>query len=410
MLYWGHRSPWWLLHGDTIFDVGGRMEMASLDVHPTLYARSSNVRRLDQARRMVKDFPPLGWDTLGVCLSGGRWNNDLGTEHWQEGVLMDICRGGLLLHIWSDNQAVPLADRPQMAEFIRLLKARPACFANPRFIGDVRTSDVWGYCCTDGRGAMVALDNGSWEDQEVLLALDSRWGLPNQGPWDLYCWYPDHARLVSHDGGPIRGGACMTLRPFTPVLLEVVPAGEKPALSRDWRKQQLPGRPVEAARTLAVAATKIEGKGRGRAWTIRGKVPASKTGGWLAVTTEFRREGRPALWTNNKPLSMSGSLDGARPSSRPSCRTCCSLPPGRPTAFLWGLPSGAFVRADHQRESAKERRRGICRAHSPGFPGFFGPPTANRLRNRREALRRLPSARIPLGSVGPIPSNLTIPS
>ena len=312
ILYWGHRSPWWLLHGDTIFDVGGRMEMASLDVHPTLYARSSNVRRLDQARRMVKDFPPLGWDTLGVCLSGGRWNNDLGTEHWQEGVLMDICRGGLLLHIWSDNQAVPLADRPQMAEFIRLLKARPACFANPRFIGDVRTSDVWGYCCTDGRGAMIALDNGSWEDQEVSLALNSRWGLPNQGPWDLYCWYPDHARLVSHDGGPIRGGASMTLRPFTPVLLEVVPAGEKPALARDWRKQQLPGRPVEAARTLAVAATRIEGgKGRGQAWTIRGEVPASKTGGWLAVTTEFRREGRPALWTNNKPLSMSGSLDGA---------------------------------------------------------------------------------------------------
>ena len=29
------------------------------------------------------------------------------------------------------------------------------------------------------------------------------------------------------------------------------------------------------------------------------------------MTTEFRREGRPALWTNNKPLSMSGSLDGA---------------------------------------------------------------------------------------------------
>jgi hypothetical protein len=47
ILYWGHRLPWWLLHGDTLFDVGMRMEMASLDVRPTLFARSSNVRLTD---------------------------------------------------------------------------------------------------------------------------------------------------------------------------------------------------------------------------------------------------------------------------------------------------------------------------------------------------------------------------
>ena len=26
MLYWGHRSPWWLLHGDTLFDSGAGIE------------------------------------------------------------------------------------------------------------------------------------------------------------------------------------------------------------------------------------------------------------------------------------------------------------------------------------------------------------------------------------------------
>ena len=67
ILYWGHRSPWWLLYGDTLFDVGMRVEMASLDVRPTLYARSSNVRLTDQVRRMVKVLPP--WVGFSRCRS-----------------------------------------------------------------------------------------------------------------------------------------------------------------------------------------------------------------------------------------------------------------------------------------------------------------------------------------------------
>ena len=309
ILYWGHRSPWWLLHGDTLFDVGMRMEMASLDVRPTLYARSSNVRLTDQTRRMVKDLPALGWDSLGVGLSQWTFNNRLGAEHWQEGVLMDICRGGLLTHIWSDPGCFPVADRPQMAEFIKLLKARPACFASPHFIGDARTDDVWGYCCTDGQRAMIALDNGSWTDQKISLQLNPQWGLPNHGRWELYGWYPQHARLVPDDGQPFGTQATITLRPFSPVLLELVPAGEQPALTRTWATQAIPACFSGPSRSVAITATPSV-QGTNRAWIIQGKIPPSKTGGWLAITTEFNRNGQPFLSLNNKPASLSASMLG----------------------------------------------------------------------------------------------------
>ena len=309
ILYWGHRSPWWLLYGDTLFDVGMRREMASLDVRPTLYARSSNVRLADQTRRMVKDLPALGWDSLGVGLGRWNWNNRLGLEGWPEGVLMDICRGGLLAHIWSDPDCFPVADRPQMAEFIKLLKARPTCFASPHFIGDARTDAVWGYCCTDGKRAMISLDNGSWSDQEISLQLNSTWGLPDHGRWDVYGWYPQHVRLVLADGQPCGPAASLTLRPFSAMLLEVVPAGEQPALVRSWGRQALPVRFAEPSHPVAVTATSSD-QATNRVWTIRGEIPPSQTGGWFAITTEFRRDGQPFLSLKNKPVALSAALLG----------------------------------------------------------------------------------------------------
>ena len=309
MLYWGHRSPWWLLYGDTIFDVGMRMEMDSLATTPALYARSSNVRMMDQARRMVKDLPALGWDSLGLSLSRWAWNNRLGAEHWQEGVLMDLCRGQLLAHIWSDPGCFPVADRPQMAEFLALLKARPDCFAHPRFIGDARTDDVWGYCCSDGSRAMIAIDNGSWHDHVVPLELNSAWGLPDQGKWDVYCWYPKHVRFTTGDKKTFGSRVSIALRPFSQVLLELVPAGKEPTLNRTWERLPMPKLFTEASSDVAVVATAID-KGKTQAWTIRGEIPPSKAAGWFAITAEFHRGGQPFLSLNNGPTSLSGSLVG----------------------------------------------------------------------------------------------------
>jgi hypothetical protein len=69
MLYWGHRSPWWLLHGDTLFDSGAGIEGSAPCSCPAPYARDSVTQKLDQAQWLSCDIPPLGKDSLGIWLS-----------------------------------------------------------------------------------------------------------------------------------------------------------------------------------------------------------------------------------------------------------------------------------------------------------------------------------------------------
>jgi hypothetical protein len=134
MLYWGHRSPWWLVHADTLFDSGIGIEAASPSDFPAPRARDSITQRLDQAQWHAKDIPPLGKDSLGVWLSSWGWNSSVGKWRWQEGFVMDLCRGSLLAQPWSDTAWLSPPERQQMADFIALLRARPGCFGNPRFI------------------------------------------------------------------------------------------------------------------------------------------------------------------------------------------------------------------------------------------------------------------------------------
>jgi len=241
MLYWGYRSPWWLLHGDTLFDSGIGIEAASFAPQPAPHARDSVTQRLDQAQRHASDVPALGKDSLGVWLSSWGWNSSIGKEQWQEGFVMDLCRGSLLAQPWSDTEWLSPPEREQMADFIALLKARPDCFVNPRFVlGDPWRDEPYGYCCSNGKRAFLALHNCTWRDVELPLKLDASWGLPAAGRWQLYRWYPDPARLR---GQPDTVGrkATIWLRPFEVVLLEVVPPGEPPTLGREFTVAPVPG-------------------------------------------------------------------------------------------------------------------------------------------------------------------------
>ena len=131
---------------------------------------------------------------------------------------MDLCRGSLLAQIWSDTPWLSPPEREQMAEFIALLKAQPRCFGNSRFIlGDPRKDEAYGYCCTDGKRAFLAIHNCCWKDSLPRLELNSAWGLPDGQAWDLYRWYPDPARAEQRRGdvrprdhplpAPLRSGA-----------------------------------------------------------------------------------------------------------------------------------------------------------------------------------------------------------
>ena len=78
MLYWGYRSPWWLLDADTIFEPGLFLEGAHPGGTPTPYARDSVTQCLDQAHYYCEDLPWLGKDSLGIWLSDWWWNSSIG--------------------------------------------------------------------------------------------------------------------------------------------------------------------------------------------------------------------------------------------------------------------------------------------------------------------------------------------
>ncbi len=310
MGYWGYRSPWWLLHVDTLFDSGIHIEAASPSDLPALYARDSVTQKLDQAQWHAKDVPALGKDSLGIWLSDWGWNSSIGKERWQGGFIMDICRGSLLAQVWADAAWLSPPERKQMADFIALLKAWPDCFANPRFIlGDPWKDEPYGYCCTDGKRAFLALNNCAWKDSSLPLKLNSAWGLPDGRAWDLYRWYPEPARLEG-DADAFGEEASISLRPFEVVLLEVVPRGKRPSLSRAFEAKPIPSGFPEASRPVEITVDDVSDKPK-RQLVVKGEAPRSTTGGTLVVTVEMNRGSGPWATRNvGEHLLAQGKLVG----------------------------------------------------------------------------------------------------
>jgi hypothetical protein len=283
MLYWGYKSPWWLVHADTLFDSGIDIEAASPGDQPTPYVRDGVTQKLDQAQWVANEnLPPLGKDSLGVWLSDWPWNSQVGKERWESGFVMDLCRGSLLAQPWSDSSWLSPPERRQMAEFIALLKARPGCFGNSRFVlGDPHKQEPYGYCCTDGKRAFLALCNGCWNDSVLRLELNAAWGLPAGHAWDLYRWYPDPARL-SHPQGAFGTSASIALRPFEIVLLEVVPHGQTPTLDRPFETRPIPTSFAEPSRSLDLAVEELhpeEKRDADAIWTVLDLTEFASAGG-----------------------------------------------------------------------------------------------------------------------------------
>jgi len=232
MLYWGYRSPWWLLSADTIYEPGILIEAAHPASAPTLHVRDSVIQGLDQAQWYLQDVPWLGKDSLGVWLSSWKWNSSIGTERWEEALVMDMCRGSLLAQVWSDADWLDAASRSRYRTYVDLLRANPTAFRNAHFVvGNPWRSEAYAYACSDSDRTFIAAANMCWNDSS--LTVDPDWGLPGSGPWDVFRWHPRPARLTV-EGGPIGAGVNVAFRPFEVVLLEIVRAGSAPSLGRQF--------------------------------------------------------------------------------------------------------------------------------------------------------------------------------
>jgi hypothetical protein len=262
---------------------------------------------MDQGLRNAvaqRDIPALGKDSLGVWLSKNPWNSSIGKERWQESLVMDICRGSLLAQIWTDRDWLTPPERKQMADFIALVKTQPDCFRNSRWIlGDPWKDEPYGYSCTDGKRAFLAINNACWRDSSIALKLGSEWGLPDGGSWDIYRWHPDPSRLVG--ARPAFGqSATIALRPFEVVLLEVVPAGQAPSLARQKRQSPMPvgfAEPTTAIDFTKVADDPVPAERKPTNRKLAGQIPPAAKGGTLVVVSPGATIGALAAQLGGQP-------------------------------------------------------------------------------------------------------------
>ena len=205
---------------------------------------------------------------------------------------MDLCRGSLLAQIWTDTDFLTPPERRQLADFIALLKANPDCFDNSRFIlGNPWKSGPYGYCCTNGKRAFVAIHNACLKDSLVTLRLGPAWGLPDADRWDVYRWYPQPAKFAT-TGIRCRARCRSCFGPTRWRYWRPCRRGESPSLGRTSRKRRSRLSLPSPARTLGLECN------RGRSSAGISSLPASK----LRNRPAHRRHG---------PSTRQGHLGGA---------------------------------------------------------------------------------------------------
>jgi hypothetical protein len=184
---------------------------------------------------------------------------------------MDLGRGSLLAQVWTDTDWLTPPERRELGDLVALLREGAACFRGARpYLGSPWRSEPYGYACSDGKRAFLAVHNAGLEDRVVTLSLGAACGLPEGGRWDLYRWHPRPARLGG-SGGPWGREARVAMRPHEVDLLEVVPAGGTPSLGRAFEDVPASTSFAEPTRELGMDLSDAtpEAEGDPKWWRLR---------------------------------------------------------------------------------------------------------------------------------------------
>jgi hypothetical protein len=309
MWYWGLRSPFWALHGDTIFESGLFMEGSGTSSFPTLCYRDSVTLAQDQNACHATTIPPLVKDSLGVWLADIRWGNYMGKERWREAMVMDLGRGNLLFPtLWGDVYLLDDSDVRFLARIQRLAKRSERLLLGDRsVVGDAMRGEPYGYLYGDGTRALAFLNNPRFTAERLRVPLGARLRLgEGRGGWAASL-FPDRVALVSESGTPPLDGDALDLwlRPFETTIVEIRPRPGRETLPLRSVAESavhdlglsLPLRNAAASPALEAVfadAARLEAQGhRQSAQYLTGRLPALVDGPppVLAVAVRLRRDG-----------------------------------------------------------------------------------------------------------------------
>ena len=308
MWYWGVRSPFFGLHGDSIFESGLAMEGSGTSWYPTLYYRDSVTLNVDVSTQFAKSVPPLLKDSLGVWLADTRWGNYMGTERWREALVMDLGRGNLLFpQLWGNIYSLSEDDVDFLVYLTSLVKKNERLFLRRRnILGDPWKNEVYGYAnCKDGHGFFF-INNVHFAPRKAELPLGSLLGLTagSATPVTLTSHFPQRKQIARQDGSGFKASdvAEVWLRPFEVLMLE---ASVGPQPSEQLRVERLsPARASDMGSLLSLAPgsrgdwmevqfadeARFEKQGKEkRVYSFSTQLPSLERESILAVVVRLRR-------------------------------------------------------------------------------------------------------------------------
>jgi hypothetical protein len=246
MWYWGVRSPFFLLYGDSIFERRITLEAASTGDYPALFFRDAVTLALDQGSQFAEFIPPMSRDSLGVWITDTWWGNSMRKERWREAAVMDLGRGNLLFpQIWGDLYSFDDRDVAFLAWIQKLAKQNETIlYRQKRILGDPWKNEVYGYAYFQGGHGLIFMNNVDFQARKVRLNLDESMSLkaPAATRLRLIGHFPDHAELVRDGEASLASGQTLEawLRPFEVALWEILPEGGPGSKSEALGRRRLP--------------------------------------------------------------------------------------------------------------------------------------------------------------------------
>ena len=230
MWYWGIRSPFFALFGDSIFESCLHMEGASTGDFPALFFRDAVTLAVDQGTSLADLIPQRNKDSLGIWLTDIYWGNSMRKERWLEALVMDLGRGNLLFpQIWGNANYWSKEDRRFLARIQAFAKKKEHLLMAPRIdFVDPWKNEVYGYAYSDGSQSVVFINNMEFRPRQIELSLDQLFGFTvHRGQFTLEAFYPETETLLLDGKGSFPSGERLRLwlRPFEVALWRISPAG-----------------------------------------------------------------------------------------------------------------------------------------------------------------------------------------